>query len=148
MSNFKSGNYNSFDDLIHTDLPRIQNLFEQVFLPMVSRTLISMIGRGREIEKSEVNANIICESGKLESVDFETIFIVEDFQVPDAPKAAIENDIEAIKNTLTIDGTEIKTVEIDVETGALHIVLSVPFANDESDTDVVSEEKSDEMLDV
>lgn len=146
MSHFLSGNYNSFDDLIHKDLPEVQTFFEQTILSVIDKTLLSMLGRGCEIEKSEINANVICESGKVESVDFELTYTVADFQVPDAPADAIAKDTEAIEETLKIDRCEVKEVEIDVKTGVLHIVLSIPFGADASNTDVISGDQSDSQF--
>ena len=127
-SQFKSGNYNSWDTLVKETLPGINDTIRHGLLEKLDATLESMLG-GNNVEYTKESIDIaqVFENNTISGITCDIKYTVDDFQVPDAPQDAIKEDCEAIKNAIADNHYKITNLSIDTSNGELSLSIEVDF---------------------
>ena len=132
---FEKGNYNEWDRIVKEVLPNANKTIRYTLLPLLDETLKSMLGQVSEWTKEEINVSQSLNNDKLNSILYSIIYIVDDFNVPEASKEAIETDQDAIRTALESDDVAIDSVTIDTSDGKLTIVARIPLEEEEDEQD-------------
>ncbi len=132
---FEKGNYNEWDRIVKEVLPNANKTIRYTLLPLLDETLKSMLGQVSEWTKEEINVSQSLNNDKLNSILYSIIYIVDDFNVPEASKEAIETDQDAIRTALESDDVAIDSVTIDTSDGKLTVVARIPLEEEEDEQD-------------
>ena len=132
---FEKGNYNEWDRIVKEVLPNANKTIRYTLLPLLDKTLKSMLGQVSEWTKEEINVSQNLNDNKLDSIIYTITYIVNDFNVPEASKEAIETDQDAIRLALESDEVAIDSVTIDTSDGKLTIVARIPLEEEEDEQD-------------
>ena len=132
---FEKGNYNEWDRIVKEVLPNANKTIRYTLLPLLDKTLKSMLGQVSEWTKEEINVSQNLNNDKLDSILYSIIYIVDDFNVPEASKEAIETDQDAIRTALESDDVAIDSVTIDTSDGKLTVVARIPLEEEEDEQD-------------
>ena len=132
---FEKGNYNEWDRIVKEVLPNANKTIRYTLLPLLDKTLKSMLGQISEWTKEEINVSQSLNNDKLDSILYSIIYIVDDFNVPEASKEAIETDQDAIRTALESDDVAIDSVTIDTSDGKLTVVARIPLEEEEDEQD-------------
>lgn len=132
---FEKGNYNEWDRIVKEVLPNANKTIRYTLLPLLDKTLKSMLGQVSEWTKEEINVSQSLNNDKLDSILYSIIYIVDDFNVPEASKEAIETDQDAIRTALESDDVAIDSVTIDTSDGKLTVVARIPLEEEEDEQD-------------
>ena len=127
---FHSGNYNQWEHLVNNVLPAKNMILRQEIIPAIDNLLINMLGPGVQVTKELINVEEICDRKSLKGIRFEINYIIQDFIAPEAPKAAIDKDIQAISQALLRNDFNLITVNIDVSKGRLTVVYETAIVGD------------------
>lgn len=131
-SQFNSGNYNSWDKLVKQTLPQVNDTIRNVLIPKIDATLESMLGgMDAPFTKECIDISQNFEGNQISGVICEITYIVDDFQVPDAPKDAVETDIKAITEALKDNKYEITDLTISTSDGKMKITVEIDFEDNE-----------------
>lgn len=131
-SQFNSGNYNSWDKLVKQTLPQVNDTIRNVLIPKIDATLESMLG-GADVSftKECIDISQNFEGNQISGVICEITYIVDDFQVPDAPKDAVETDIRAITEAIKDEKYEITELTISTSDGKMKLTVEIDFEDNE-----------------
>lgn len=132
---FEKGNYNEWDNIVKEVLPNANKTIRYTLLPLLDETLKSMLGQVSEWTKEEINVSQNLNDNKLDSIIYTIIYIVNDFNVPEASKEAIETDQDAIRLALESDEVAIDSVTIDTSDGKLTVIARIPLEEKEDEQD-------------
>lgn len=127
MAIFKSGNYNAFESLVKEVLPSKSDLIRYEILLQIENTLKSMLGNLDNVRGESLDITQICNRQGLQGFNCNIVYQVLDFKVPEAPKDAIQEDIESISNNISREDAHLKSVNIDTEQGLLSITYTIPL---------------------
>ena len=130
-SQFNSGNYNSWDKLVKQTLPEVNSTIRNVLIPKIDSILESMLGPDAPFTKENIDISQKFSSNQIEGVICDITYIVDDFQVPDAPKDAIDKDIEAITEALKDEKYNITELNISTSDGKLTLSAEIDFEDNE-----------------
>lgn len=132
---FNSGNYNSWDKLVKKTLPEVNNTIRNVLIPKIDAILDSMLGGPEAAYTKEcIDVSQNFEGNQISGVICEITYIVDDFQVADAPKDAIEEDVKAITDALKNEKYNVNDLTISTSDGKMHMEVEIDFEdNEESD---------------
>jgi hypothetical protein len=125
---FKSGNFNQFEKFARKELPSKIDLIRYNIIPKIDDVLRSMLGQGLQVEKTSIDIDQICDKENLIGLLCKIVYNVSDFNVPDAPRVAIDQDTETFIKYLSREDAHLKKVEIDVRSGSLTILYEIPLA--------------------
>ena len=132
---FEKGNYNEWDRIVKEVLPNANKTIRYTLLPLLDETLKSMLGQVSKWTKEEINVSQSLNNDKLDSILYSIIYIVDDFNVPEASKEAIETDQDAIRTALESDDVAIDSVTRDTSDGKLTVVARIPLEEEEDEQD-------------
>lgn len=132
---FEKGNYNEWDNIVKEVLPNANKTIRYTLLPLLDETLKSMLGQVSEWTKEEINVSQNLNDNKLDSIIYTITYIVNDFNVPEASKEAIETDQDAIRLALESDEVAIDSVTIDTSDGKLTVIARIPLEEKEDEQD-------------
>jgi hypothetical protein len=133
-SQFNSGNYNSWDKLVRQTLPEVNNTIRHTLIPKIDAVLDSMLGgTNAEYTKDNIDVSQNFEANQIVGVICEITYIVDDFQVADAPRDAIDTDIKAITDALKDNKYDITKVDISTSDGKLTVTAEIDFEDNEDD---------------
>ena len=139
-SQFNSGNYNSWDKLVRQTLPEVNNTIRHTLIPKIDTVLDSMLGgTNAEYTKDNIDVSQNFEANQIVGVICEITYIVDDFQVADAPRDAIDTDIKAITDALKDDKYNITKVDISTSDGKLTVTAEIDFEDNEDDKERLSQ---------
>lgn len=139
-SQFNSGNYNSWDKLVKETLPEVNNTIRNVLIPKIDAILDSMLGGvNAEYTKESINISQNFEANQISGVICDIVYTVDDFQVADAPKDAIDTDVQAITNALQNEKYKITKVDISTNDGKLSITAEIDFEDNDNDKERLSQ---------
>lgn len=131
-SQFNNGNYNSWDKLVRQTLPQVNNTIRNVLIPKIDETIESMIdGPETSYTKETIDVSQNFEGNQISGINCDITYIVDDFQVPDAPKDAINTDVQAITNAIKNEKYEIKELSISTSDGKMKISVEINFEDNE-----------------
>ena len=131
-SQFNSGNYNSWDKLVKQTLPQVNDTIRNILIPKLDATLESMLG-GADVSftKECIDISQNFEGNQISGIICEITYIVDDFQVPDAPKDAVDTDVKAITEALKNEKYEITDLTISTSDGKMKITVEIDFEDNE-----------------
>ena len=131
-SQFNSGNYNSWDKLVKQTLPQVNDTIRNILIPKIDATLESMLG-GADVSftKECIDISQNFEGNQISGIICEITYIVDDFQVPDAPKDAVDTDVKAITEALKNEKYEITDLTISTSDGKMKITVEIDFEDNE-----------------
>lgn len=132
---FEKGNYNEWDKIVKEVLPNANKMIRYTLLPELDRTLKSMLGQVSQWTREEINVSQCLEDNRLSSVLYTISYMVDDFNVPEASKEAIETDQDAIRQALESDEVAIDSVVIDTSNGRLTVTARIPLEEEEDEQD-------------
>ena len=126
---FSSGNYNSWEELVNITLPQINKEIRGTIIPTLDKTLVSMLGYGSEegIDKKSIDVSQIFDESQITGVKYEITYFVDEFQAPEAPKEAVEEDCNTISEAVSTEKIKASEVNIDIEKGLLKITFDIIF---------------------
>lgn len=130
---FEKGNYNEWDKIVKIVLPDANKIIRYTLIPLIDETLKSMLGQVSQWTKEEINVSQNLNNNKLESIIYTITYLVEDFNVPEASKEAIETDQDAIRSALESDEVAIDSVTIDTSEGKMTIVARIMLEEEEDE---------------
>ena len=132
---FEKGNYNEWDKIVKEVLPNANKIIRYTLLPELDKTLKSMLGQVSQWTREEINVSQCLEDNRLSSVLYTISYMVDDFNVPEASKEAIETDQDAIRQALESDEVAIDSVVIDTSNGRLTVTTRIPLEEEEDEQD-------------
>ena len=132
---FEKGNYNEWDNIVKEVLPNANKIIRYTLLPELDKTLKSMLGQVSQWTREEINVSQCLEDNRLSSVLYTISYMVDDFNVPEASKEAIETDQDAIRQALESDEVAIDSVIIDTSNGRLTVTARIPLEEEEDEQD-------------
>ena len=132
---FEKGNYNEWDNIVKEVLPNANKIIRYTLLPELDKTLKSMLGQVSQWTREEINVSQCLEDNRLSSVLYTISYMVDDFNVPEASKEAIETDQDAIRQALESDEVAIDSVVIDTSNGRLTVTARIPLEEEEDEQD-------------
>ena len=130
---FEKGNYNEWDKIVKEVLPNANKIIRYTLLPELDKTLKSMLGQVSQWTREEINVSQCLEDNRLSSVLYTISYMVDDFNVPEASKEAIETDQDAIRQALESDEVAIDSVVIDTSNGRLTVTARIPLEEEEDE---------------
>ena len=132
---FEKGNYNEWDKIVKEVLPNANKIIRYTLLPKLDKTLKSMLGQVSQWTREEISVSQCLEDNRLSSVLYTISYMVDDFNVPEASKEAIETDQDAIRQALESDEVAIDSVIIDTSNGRLTVTARIPLEEEEDEQD-------------
>lgn len=132
---FEKGNYNEWDKIVKEVLPNANKIIRYTLLPELDKTLKSMLGQVSQWTREEISVSQCLEDNRLSSVLYTISYMVDDFNVPEASKEAIETDQDAIRQALESDEVAIDSVIIDTSNGRLTVTARIPLEEEEDEQD-------------
>ena len=142
-SQFNSGNYNSWDKLVKETLPEVNNTIRNVLIPKIDAILDSMLGGANaEYTKESIDVSQNFEANQISGVICDIVYTVDDFQVADAPKDAIDTDVQAITDALKNEKYNITKVDISTNDGKLSITAEIDFEDNDNDKERLPQEST------
>lgn len=132
---FEKGNYNEWDKIVKEVLPNANKIIRYTLLPELDKTLKSMLGQVSQWTREEINVSQCLEDNRLSSVLYTISYMVDDFNVPEASKEAVETDQDAIRQALESDEVAIDSVIIDTSNGRLTVTARIPLEEEEDEQD-------------
>ena len=123
---FGSGNYNEFETLVRVKIPATSEIIRNNLLPKIEATLKQMLKSLNNVKGKFLNVTPEADSGGLKGFLCQIEYEVQDFNVPEAPKEAIEEDVESISNAISMEGVHLKKVSINTTNGVLSILYEIP----------------------
>ena len=132
---FEKGNYNEWDKIVKEVLPNANKIIRYTLLPELDKTLKSMLGQVSQWTREEISVSQYLEDNRLSSVLYTISYMIDDFNVPEASKEAIETDQDAIRQALESDEVAIDSVVIDTSTGRLTVTARIPLEEEEDEQD-------------
>ena len=132
---FEKGNYNEWDKIVKEVLPNANKIIRYTLLPELDKTLKSMLRQASQWTREEINVSQCLENNRLSSVLYTISYMVDDFNVPEASKEAIETDQDAIRQALESDEVAIDSVVIDTSNGRLTVTARIPLEEEEDEQD-------------
>ena len=132
---FEKGNYNEWDKIVKEVLPNANKIIRYTLLPELDKTLKSMLGQVSQWTREEISVSQCLEDNRLSSVLYTISYMIDDFNVPEASKEAIETDQDAIRQALESDEVAIDSVVIDTSNGRLTITARIPLEEEEDEQD-------------
>lgn len=132
---FEKGNYNEWDKIVKEVLPNANKIIRYTLLPELDKTLKSMLGQVSQWTREEISVSQCLEDNRLSSVLYTISYMIDDFNVPEASKEAIETDQDAIRQALESDEVAIDSVIIDTSNGRLTVTARIPLEEEEDEQD-------------
>ena len=132
---FEKGNYNEWDKIVKEVLPNANKIIRYTLLPELDKTLKSMLGQVSQWTREEINVSQCLEDNRLSSVLYTISYMIDDFNVPEASKEAIETDQDAIRQALESDEVAIDSVAIDTSNGQMKILARIQLEEEEDEQD-------------
>ena len=140
---FNSGNYNSWDKLVKQTLPEVNNTIRNVLISKIDAVLDSMLGGvNAKYSKESIDISQNFEANQISGVICNIVYIVDDFQVADAPKDAIDKDVKAITEAIQDQKYNITKVNISTSDGKLSITAEIDFEDNDNDKKGLPQKKS------
>ena len=127
---FKAGNYNKFEALVTKKIPSVNTLIRTQILPSIENSLKSMLDTLEGVEGKNLNVSQIVDKDGLTGFTCAIVYDVEAFKVPEAPPEAIQEDQDALANSLTGSGAHLKDISINTNEGSLFIEYEIPLQED------------------
>lgn len=123
---FSSGNYNDFEKLVRVRIPSTSDTIRNTIIPKIEDTLKQMLRTLNGVKGKTLNAEVEVGNKELQGISCKIEYEVQDFNVPEAPKEAIKEDVDNIKKSIEIEGLELRNITINTSNGLLSIEYFIP----------------------
>lgn len=123
---FSSGNYNDFEKLVRVRIPSTSDTIRNTIIPKIEDTLKQMLRTLNGVKGKTLNAEVEVGNKELRGISCKIEYEVQDFNVPEAPKEAIKEDVDNIKKAIEIEGLELRNITINTSNGLLSIEYFIP----------------------
>ena len=123
---FSSGNYNEFETLVRVKIPATSEIIRNNLLPKIEATLKQMLKSLNDVKGKFLNVTPEADNRGLKGFLCQIEYEVQDFAVPEAPKEAIEEDVESISKAISTENAHLKKVSINTTSGVLSILYEIP----------------------
>jgi hypothetical protein len=123
---FSSGNYNDFEKLVRVRIPSTSDTIRNTIIPKIEDTLKQMLRTLNGVNGKALNAEVEVGNKELQGISCKIEYEVQDFNVPEAPKEAIKEDVDNIKKAIEIEGLELRSITINTSNGLLSIEYFIP----------------------
>ena len=133
-SQFNSGNYNDWDNIVKKILPQINKTLRYTAIPTIDEKLALMVGSNAEIIKESIDIEQIVDRDGLKGIKALITYYVDEFKVPNAPQDAIDTDETSLREFLNCDTFEVVDINIDTNDGMLNLTIEFlieDFAEDD-----------------
>lgn len=127
---FSTGNYNEFEELVTLKMPGVSETIRNNILPKIENVLNSMLKGMKGVKGKSLNVELSINQNSFMGFICTIIYEVEDFNVPEAPKEAIQEDVDNISKAIADEINHLKEVTINTSTGLLTIVYEIPLSFD------------------
>jgi hypothetical protein len=123
---FSSGNYNDFEKLVRVRIPSTSDTIRNTIIPKIEDTLKQMLRTLNGVNGKALNAEVEVGNKELQGISCKIEYEVQDFNVPEAPKEAIKEDVDNIKKSIEIEGLGLRSITINTSNGLLSIEYFIP----------------------
>lgn len=123
---FSSGNYNDFEKLVRVRIPSTSDTIRNTIIPKIEDTLKQMLRTLNGVNGKALNAEVEVGNKELQGISCKIEYEVQDFNVPEAPKEAIKEDVDNIKKSIEIEGLDLRGITINTSNGLLSIEYFIP----------------------
>ena len=123
---FSSGNYNDFEKLVRVRIPSTSDTIRNTIIPKIEDTLKQMLRTLNSVKGKTLNAEVEVGNKELRGISCKIEYEVQDFNVPEAPKEAIKEDVDNIKKSIEIEGLGLRSITINTSNGLLSIEYFIP----------------------
>ena len=123
---FSSGNYNDFEKLVRVRIPSTSDTIRNTIIPKIEDTLKQMLRTLNGVNGKALNAEVEVGNKELQGISCKIEYEVQDFNVPEAPKEAIKEDVDNIKKAIEIEGLDLRGITINTSNGLLSIEYFIP----------------------
>lgn len=122
---FTTGNFNTWEKFVNETLPNANKRIREELPYAIDAILYEMLTKRAVFKRESLDVKEIVDNFTLSGLKVEVSYLVDDFIVPDAPRDAIDADVETIKGALS--SFDVKELSIDTKTGKLSIKLEIRF---------------------
>ena len=117
--------------------PSMNREIRETVIPSIDSTLVSMLGYGSEdgITKESIDVEQIFDNDGISGIRYIMVYKVDDFVAPEAPRDAIEEDCNSIKDSVSSEKIEISDISIDTDNGTVRMVFEIDLRKYMDDKD-------------
>lgn len=126
---FESGNYNNWQITVTKTMPKINEIIRKDTLPLLDKTLISMLGEFCTVVKQSIDVTYLMDNSILSGMTCHVIYNVEDFKASNVPDEAVKTDCNAISTVFEGKEYTVKEINIDTSNGNLDITFEFLYDN-------------------
>ena len=126
MKSFNDGNFDNIYKSTKAVLDKINTLVRTKLIPSLDKALDNMLDFNGDGSKDSINIQYsVDDDYLLKDVKVCLQYTVKDFNVPLAPKSAVEEDCNTIKEYLEKNGLTVECISIDPDSGKLNLTIDV-----------------------
>ena len=126
MKSFNDGNFDNIYKSTKAVLDKTNTLVRTKLIPNLDKALDNMLDFNGDGSKDSINIQYSVDDDCLiKDVKVCLQYTVKDFNVPLAPKSAVEEDCNTIKEYLEKNGLTVECISIDPDSGKLNITIDV-----------------------
>ena len=126
MKSFNDGNFDNIYKSTKAVLDKTNTLVRTKLIPSLDKALDNMLDFNGDGSKDSINIQYsVDDDYLLKNVKVCLQYTVKDFNVPLAPKSAVEEDCNTIKEYLEKNGLIVECISIDPDSGKLNITIDV-----------------------
>lgn len=126
---FERGNYNNWQLTVTKIMPKINETIRKDTLPLLDKTLLSMLGEYCTVDKQSIDITYIMDDNKLSGLTCHIVYRVEDFKASNVPEEAVKTDCDAISSVFEGKEYTVKEITIDTSNGDLDITFEFLYEN-------------------
>lgn len=126
MKSFNDGNFDNIYKSTKTVLDKTNTLVRTKLIPSLDKALDYMLDFTGDGSKDSINIQYsIDDDYMFKDVKVCLQYTVKDFNVPLAPKDAVEEDCNSIKEYLEKNGLVVECISIDPDSGKLNLTINI-----------------------
>lgn len=126
MKSFNDGNFDKIYKSTKSVLDKINTLVRTKLIPNLDKALDYMLDFTGDGSKDSINIQYsIDDDYMFKDVKVCLQYTVKDFNVPLAPKDAVEEDCNSIKEYLEKNGLVVECISIDPDSGKLNLTINI-----------------------
>lgn len=126
MKSFNDGNFDKIYKSTKSVLDKINTLVRTKLIPNLDKALDYMLDFNGDGSKDSINIQYnIDDDYMFKDIKVCLQYTVKDFNVPLAPKDAVEEDCNSIKEYLEKNGLIVECINIDPDSGKLNLTVNI-----------------------